>query len=78
VGGNARALIAIGLLDVGANAAFAYASRAGLLSVVAVLASLYPVVTVLLAREVHGERLARIQLVGATGTLLGVALLSAG
>jgi drug/metabolite transporter (DMT)-like permease len=78
VRGNARVLVAIGVMDVGANAAFAYASRAGLLSVVAVLASLYPVVTVLLAREVHGERLARIQVIGASGTLLGVALLSAG
>jgi drug/metabolite transporter (DMT)-like permease len=78
VRGSVRVLAAIGVFDVGANAAFAYASRAGLLSVVAVLASLYPVVTVLLAREVHGERLARIQVVGAAGTLLGVALLSTG
>jgi drug/metabolite transporter (DMT)-like permease len=78
VAGSARVLVAIGLFDVGANTAFAYASRQGLLSVVAVLASLYPVVTVLLAREVHGERLARVQVVGAAGTLVGVALLSAG
>jgi drug/metabolite transporter (DMT)-like permease len=75
---GAPALAAIGVLDLGANASFAYASRQGLLSVVAVLASLYPVVTVLLAREVHGERLARVQVLGASGTLLGVALLSAG
>jgi drug/metabolite transporter (DMT)-like permease len=78
VAGSGRVLVAIGLFDVGANTAFAYASRQGLLSVVAVLASLYPVVTVLLAREVHGERLARVQVVGAAGTLVGVALLSAG
>ena len=78
VRGSVRILVAIGLFDVGANAAFAYASRLGLLSVVAVLASLYPVVTVLLAREVHGERLARVQVLGAAGTLVGVALLSAG
>jgi drug/metabolite transporter (DMT)-like permease len=78
VAGSAWVLVAIGLFDVGANTAFAYASRQGLLSVVAVLASLYPVVTVLLAREVHGERLARVQVVGAAGTLVGVALLSAG
>ena len=78
VAGSTRALAAIGVFDVGANTAFAYASRQGLLSVVAVLASLYPVVTVLLAREVHGERLARVQVAGALGTLVGVALLSAG
>jgi drug/metabolite transporter (DMT)-like permease len=78
VRGSGGMLAAIGLMDVAANAAFAYASRQGLLSVVAVLASLYPVVTVLLARRVHGERLARVQVVGAVGTLAGVALLSAG
>ena len=78
VKGDVRVLAAIGVFDVGANAAFAYASRQGLLSVVAVLASLYPVVTVLLAREVHGERLVRVQVLGAAGTLVGIALLSAG
>jgi drug/metabolite transporter (DMT)-like permease len=78
VRGSVQVLVAVGVFDVGANAAFAYASRLGLLSVVAVLASLYPVVTVLLAREVYGERLARVQVVGALGTLAGVALLSAG
>lgn len=71
-------LAAIGAVDVTANTCFAYASRSGLLSVVAVLASLYPVVTVLLARQVHAERLLPVQVVGALGTLAGVALLSAG
>jgi drug/metabolite transporter (DMT)-like permease len=71
-------LAAIGLGDVGANACFAIASRSGLLSVVAVLASLYPVVTVLLARQVHDERLRPIQVAGVLGTLGGVALLAAG
>jgi drug/metabolite transporter (DMT)-like permease len=78
VAGSVGVLAAIGVFDVGANAAFAYASRAGLLSVVAVLASLYPVVTVLLARRVHAERLVRLQVVGAGATLVGVALLAAG
>jgi drug/metabolite transporter (DMT)-like permease len=78
VTGSVRMLAVIGVFDVGANTAFAYASREGLLSVVSVLAALYPVVTVLLAREVHGERLARVLVVGAVGTLVGVALLSAG
>ena len=73
-----RLLAAIGLGDVGANAAYAYASRGALLSVVSVLASLYPVVTILLARQLQGERLRPIQVAGALGTLAGVALLAAG
>jgi drug/metabolite transporter (DMT)-like permease len=78
VRGAAVVLAAVGVLDVGANAAFAYASRQGLLSVVAVLGSLYPVVTVLLARQVHAERLQRVQTAGVAATLAGVVLISAG
>ncbi len=71
-------LAAIGVGDVAANATYAFASRGGLLSVVAVLASLYPVVTVLLARRVLGERLVLVQGLGVITTLGGVALLAAG
>lgn len=78
LGASLALLVAIGVTDVGANAAFAFATRGGLLSVVAVLGSLYPVVTVLLARQVHHERLSPIQVAGAAGTLVGVAFLSAG
>ena len=50
--GHWLALIAIGFLDTGGNALYAAAASShGLLSVVSVLASLYPVVTVLLARR---------------------------
>jgi drug/metabolite transporter (DMT)-like permease len=72
-------LIAVGLLDTGGNALFAAASsRHGLLSVVSVLASLYPVVTVLLARLVLGERVQRTQDVGVLVALAGVVLITAG
>ena len=71
-------LAAIGIGDAGANACFAGATQGGLLSVVAVLGSLYPVVTALLARQVHHERLVRIQVVGVAAALCGVALLAAG
>lgn len=71
-------LVAIGLFDVGANGAFAVASQDDLISVAAVLASLYPVVTVLLARRLHAERLAGVQLVGVAGALLGVVALAGG
>lgn len=72
-------LAAIGVLDTGGNVLFAAASQEhGLLSVVSVLASLYPVVTVLLARTALGERVQRTQEAGVVVTLAGVALVSAG
>ena len=72
-------LVAVGLLDTAGNALFAAASsHHGLLSVAAVLASLYPVVTVLLARIVLGERVQRTQDVGVVLALTGVVLITAG
>lgn len=73
------ALFAVGILDTGGNVLFAAASSThGLLSVVSVLASLYPVVTVLLARIVLRERVQRSQNVGVIAALAGVVLISAG
>ena len=73
------ALVAVvGVGDVGANLAFGLASTRGLVSVVSVLGSLYPVVTVLLALLLHGERLGRAQTVGVAGALGGVAMIAAG
>jgi drug/metabolite transporter (DMT)-like permease len=69
-------LAIIGAFDVGANATFSYASRHGLLSVVSVLSSLYPAVTVILARSVHSERLRAVQLVGVLSALAGIALIA--
>jgi drug/metabolite transporter (DMT)-like permease len=77
--GHWPALIAIGFLDTGGNALFAAASSAhGLLSVVSVLATLYPVVTVLLARFLLGERVQRTQDAGVVLVLAGVVLITAG
>jgi drug/metabolite transporter (DMT)-like permease len=73
-----RILGVIGVLDTGANGLFALASTKGLVSVVSVLASLYPIVTVVLARVVLKERLHAIQRIGAVAALAGVALISAG
>ena len=72
------ALALVGVFDVGANGTFAVASQSDLVSVTAVLASLYPVVTALLAWRVHGERLVRLQLVGVVAALTGVVLLAGG
>jgi drug/metabolite transporter (DMT)-like permease len=72
-------LAAVGILDTGGNTLFAAASAShGLVSVVSVLASLYPMVTVLLARFALGERVQRTQDVGVLVTLAGVVLISAG
>ncbi len=72
-------LIAIvGWTDLGANGLYGYASRHGLVSVTAVLASLYPAVTVVLARFLEGERMRRIQDVGVGLAICGVVLLAAG
>jgi drug/metabolite transporter (DMT)-like permease len=68
----------VGWTDLGANGLYGYASRHGLVSVTAVLASLYPAVTVLLARFVEGERMRRIQDIGVGLAMCGVVLLAAG
>ncbi len=69
---------AIGLCDVSANTLFALASGHGLLALVSVLGSLYPVITVLLAYLVLGERLTPLQIGGVGVALAGVAALSGG
>jgi drug/metabolite transporter (DMT)-like permease len=68
----------IGVGDMLGNFLFAAASTSGLVSITSVLASLYPIVTVLLARLVLKERVARSQEAGIALTLAGVALISAG
>jgi drug/metabolite transporter (DMT)-like permease len=71
------AVVLIGLADVTANGLFAFASGHGLLSLVSVLGSLYPVMTVLLAHVVLGERLTPTQKGGVAVALGGVALIAA-
>jgi len=71
-------IVAVGILDTGANGLFALATTQGYLSLVAVLGSLYPVVTVLLAFGVLRERIAPHQLAGAAATLTGIALIATG
>jgi drug/metabolite transporter (DMT)-like permease len=75
---DASALVAIGVLDVSANGLFAAAANEGLVSVVAVLGSLYPVMTIVLARFVLHERVQRLQQAGIVAVLWGVAFIAAG
>ena len=72
------AVAAVGVADVSANALFAFASGHGLLALVAVLGSLYPVVTVLLAHLLLDERLTRAQQAGIAVALTGVCAIAAG
>jgi drug/metabolite transporter (DMT)-like permease len=66
----------IGVLVLAADAMYASATTEGLLSVVAVLSSLYPVVTIVLARLYLHERLGGLQKLGVAITLIGATILS--
>ena len=67
-----------GALDATANALYFYASRHGMLSVVAVLASLYPASTIVLARLALRERVLPRRLAGMVVGLFAVAIISRG
>lgn len=75
---DAGVLIGVGAADNGANVLFALATTKGLFTIVAVLGSLVPVVTTLLARFVLHEHLTRHQVVGVVTALGGVVLISIG
>jgi drug/metabolite transporter (DMT)-like permease len=72
------ALAFVGLADVAANATYALAARIGPVTVAAVLASLYPVVTTLAALGVLRERLRSVQALGAGLAMAGTLLLASG
>ncbi len=69
-------VVVSGVLDACANGVFQLASQRGMLSVVAVVGSLYPVATVILAWVLLKERLNAVQLVGVALALLAAATLS--
>lgn len=70
--GTLPAIGVAGILDVAANVLYLISTRFGLLSLVAVLTSMYPAVTVLMARLFLDERMIRLQVVGLG--LAGVAI----
>jgi drug/metabolite transporter (DMT)-like permease len=69
---------AVGVFDTAANIFVAAATTRGAVGVVAVLSSLYPVVTVVLAWLVLGERLGVPKRLGGAAALAGAALVAAG
>jgi drug/metabolite transporter (DMT)-like permease len=70
-------LVLIGLLIICADALYAVATTEGLLSVVVVLSSLYPAVTIALARVYLNERLQPRQQVGVAAALAGALAIAA-
>jgi len=79
-GAGGRLLLAAagaGVIDVAANICYVAATRTGMLGLAVVLASLYPGVTVLLARVVLGERLRWVQRVGLGLAAIGILLVAA-
>jgi len=76
--GSLPALAFVGLADVAANGTYSVAAQHGPVTVAAVLASLYPVVTSLAARGFLSERLRAVQAAGAGLALVGTLLLATG
>jgi drug/metabolite transporter (DMT)-like permease len=76
--GTGKAIATTGVLDSAANLLYLMGTRLELISVVAVLTSLYPAATVLLARVFLRDRLSRGQVVGLGLALAGVIMLTAG
>ena len=75
-GGIPLAAVSAGVIDVVANLCYVAATRIGAFGLAVVLASLYPGVTVLLARVVLGERLRWIQRVGLGLAAVGILLVT--
>jgi drug/metabolite transporter (DMT)-like permease len=76
---SARPLLAAaaaGVIDVVANICYVAATRTGMFGLAVVLASLYPGVTVLLARVVLGERLRWVQRIGLVLAAIGILLVA--
>lgn len=75
-GGIGQGLLWLGLMNLGADLLYLLATREGLLSLVAVITSLYPASTIALARLLLNERMLRQQLVGVGFAALSVVLIS--
>lgn len=73
-----RPTLTAGVFDVTANGTLLWAITRGSVSIIGVLSSLYPAATVLLARIVLRERLARVQLVGLASAAAPVVCITAG
>jgi uncharacterized membrane protein len=73
-----RGLAAVGVLDMAGNAFFLLAVQAGTLAVAAMLSSLYPVTTVVLATVILRERVTRSHAIGIALAAAAIACIAAG
>ncbi|HYK52823.1 MAG TPA: DMT family transporter [Candidatus Eremiobacteraceae bacterium] len=73
-----RTMACSGILDMGGNVLYLLSLRYTLISVAAVITSLYPASTVMLARMVLGEKLGRLQWIGVGCAVVGIALIAHG
>ena len=69
---------AVGAFDMGGNLFFILATQTGALAIAAVIGSLYPVVTILLAIGILGERVTRSHAIGIAAAMVAIALIAAG
>ena len=80
VGGIQKAdlpkLVFVGIADFSANVLLGIASTHGLVSIVMVLGTLFPIMTAVLAFKILHERLHRVQYLGIVLAVLGVAVIS--
>jgi drug/metabolite transporter (DMT)-like permease len=75
-GGMVRIALISGAIDAAANVCYVWATRVGLFGLAVVITSLYPGITVLLARLLLGERLRWIQRAGLVLAAVGVVLVT--
>jgi drug/metabolite transporter (DMT)-like permease len=73
---NWRAMVFCGIFDSLGNILFVYAATRGRLDIAAVLSSLYPASTVVLARVILRERIGRVQAAGIALALASVAMIA--
>ena len=71
-------IIAIGVLDMAGNGFYLLAVQTGLLAVASVLSALYPVVTVILATVLLGERVTRDHAIGIALAALAIVCIGVG
>jgi drug/metabolite transporter (DMT)-like permease len=76
--GTRRLSLLTGVASAAGTAMFFLATHHGLLAITAVITSLYPAGTILLARVLLGERLTRLRLAGLCFAAVSVALIAAG